>query len=72
MRIYISRGLSILLSLFNVLSQYYKEKVLIIRVNLYNLELLSGEIVKSNKVDLEKKHIEDNVFQTYLNHFCQN
>ena len=37
-----------------------------------NLELLSGEIVKSNKVDLEKKHIEANLFQTYLNHFCQN
>ena len=54
------------------MSKYYKEKFLIIRVNLYNLELPSGEIVKSNKVNLGKKHIEANVFHTYLNHFCQN
>ena len=42
------------------MSKYYKEKFLIIRVNLYNLELPSGEIVKSDKVDLEKKHIDTN------------
>ena len=54
------------------MSKHYKEKFLIIRVNLYNLELPSREIIKSDKVDLEKKHIEANVFQTYLNHFYQN